>query len=314
MSGADGTTESGVADGWSTYMSPPRRSGHLPAVPTLRPSRLPGLPAARPGGLSLCGLLEGGAAATRGGIGRVMAGDERPTVTYALIGTCVAAYVLQWVLPGITDRFDFTPFFGRQEPWRLMTATFLHAPNSPMHILFNMFALWQVGQFLEPVLGRWRFLALYQTSALGGSVMYLVMATPPLTRLEMIDSTWLTGTVGASGAVFGLFAALLGLARRLRLSETGLLVLLGINAVLPFFYRNIAWQAHLGGFVTGLLVVGILLATRQRSRARWQWPAIAALVAALIGTAILKYSVSDDAYLGIPRSSISAAAPETPRL
>ncbi|MBK7721848.1 MAG: rhomboid family intramembrane serine protease [Austwickia sp.] len=254
------------------------------------------------------------APATRGGIGRVMAGDERPTVTYALIGTCVAAYVLQWVLPGITDRFDFTPFFGRQEPWRLMTATFLHAPNSPMHILFNMFALWQVGQFLEPVLGRWRFLALYLTSALGGSVMYLVMATPPLTRLEMIDSTWLTGTVGASGAVFGLFAALLGLARRLRLSETGLLVLLGINAVLPFFYRNIAWQAHLGGFVTGLLVVGILLATRQRSRARWQWPAIAALVAALIGTAILKYSVSDDAYLGIPRSSISAAAPETPRL
>lgn len=70
----------------------------------------------------------------------------------------------------------------------------------------------------------------------------------------------------------------------------------------------------MGGFVTGLLVVGILLATRQRSRARWQWPAIAALVAALIGTAILKYSVSDDAYLGIPRSSISAAAPETPRL
>ncbi len=234
---------------------------------------------------------------------------DRPLGTYLLIGLCAALYLAQQVVPGLTDRFDFTPFFGRTEPWRMLTATFLHAPDLPMHILFNMFALWQVGQFLEPVLGRLRFVALYLTSALGGSVMYLLMAFPPVGHREYLTSGWLIGTVGASGAVFGLFAALLVLSRRLRVPQTGLLVLLGINAVLPIVYRNIAWQAHLGGFVTGLLVAGIFLVTRQRERVRWQLPAIALVIAALIALSAGKYAVTDDSYLGIPRTPVPVAAP-----
>lgn len=234
---------------------------------------------------------------------------ERPLATYLLIGTCAVMYLAQQVVPGLTDRLDFTPFFGRSEPWRMLTATFLHSPHSPMHILFNMFALWQVGQFLEPVLGRLRFVALYLTSALGGSVMYLLMAFPPAGRREYVDSTWLIGTVGASGAVFGLFAALLVLSRRLRVSQTGLLVLLAINAALPFVYRNIAWQAHLGGFVTGLLVAGIFLVTRRRERVRWQLPAVAVLIGLLIGLSVTKYATTDDSYLRIPRTAPAVAGP-----
>lgn len=236
---------------------------------------------------------------------------DRPLATYVLIGICAVMYLAQQLVPGLTDRLDFTPFFGRTEPWRMLTATFLHAPYSPMHILFNMFALWQVGQFLEPVLGRLRFVALYLTSALGGSVMYLLMAFPPVGRREYVDSTWLIGTVGASGAVFGLFAALLVLSRRLRVSQTGLFVLLAINAVLPFVYRNIAWQAHLGGFVTGLLVAGLFLVTRQRDRVRWQLPAVVALIGLLVGLSAAKYATTDDRYLGIPRSPAGAASPAT---
>lgn len=234
---------------------------------------------------------------------------DRPTVTYALIATCGVLYLAQLIIPGFTDRLDFTPIFGRSEPWRLMTATFLHDPNSPMHILFNMFALWQIGQFLEPVLGRLRFLALYLVSALGGSVMYLLMASPPATPLDRVNSTWLMGTVGASGAVFGLFAALLVLSQRLRVSQTGLLVLLAINLFLPFIYPNIAWQAHLGGFLTGLLVAGILLTTRRRERVRWQVPALAGLIGLLIGLAAAKYATTDDGYLGIRRTPAAVVAP-----
>ncbi len=233
---------------------------------------------------------------------------DRPKVTYALIATCVAVYALQLLIPGLTDRLDFTPYLGRSEPWRLLTATFLHDNRSATHILFNMFALWQIGQFLEPVLGKLRFLALYLISALGGSVTYLLLASPPVSPIERLDSTWLIGTVGASGAVFGLFAALLGLARRLRVSQTGLLVLLAINMALPFFYPNIAWQAHLGGFATGLLVVAILLATRRRVLARWQWPALTLLVTVLVGLAVIKYAATDDDYLRAPRPVISEFA------
>lgn len=228
-------------------------------------------------------------------------------VTYALIAVCGAMYALQLMIPGLTDRLDFTPYLGRSEPWRLLTATFLHDNRSVMHILFNMFALWQVGQFLEPVLGRARFLTLYVSSALAGSVMYLLMAMPPTAPMGRLTSTWLVGTVGASGAVFGLFGALLGLARRLRVSETGLLVLLAINAVLPFFYPRIAWQAHLGGFINGIIVVGILLATRHRDRVRWQFPALTVLVLVLVGAAVGKYALTDDRYLGIPRSATGVA-------
>ena len=115
-----------------------------------------------------------------------------------------------------------------------------------------MFALWQIGIYLEPMLGRVRFAALYLISALGGSVGYLLLATPPggIADLQQ-GSSWVIGTVGASGAVFGLFAALLVLNRHLGRSSAGIVVVLAINAVLGFVVPGIAWQAHLGGAITG---------------------------------------------------------------
>ena len=74
------------------------------------------------------------------------------------------------------------------------------------HILFNMLCLWQVGQWLEPMLGWARFLTLYLISALGGSVGYLLLAAPPTSAFDL-GHGWLTPMVGASGAVFGLFGA-----------------------------------------------------------------------------------------------------------
>ena len=122
-----------------------------------------------------------------------------------------------------------------------------------MHIAFNMYALWVMGTYLEPMLGRARFVAIYLLSALGGSVMYLLMSSPPsVSDIAVGDyGMWWTPAVGASGAVFGLFGAFLVLQRRLGRSAAGMYVIIGINAVIGFVLPNIAWQAHLGGLLTG---------------------------------------------------------------
>ena len=62
------------------------------------------------------------------------------------------------------------------EPWTLITSMFLHAPNSLLHILFNMIALYSVGPVLERMIGHWRFLGLYVISGLGGSLGLMVWA------------------------------------------------------------------------------------------------------------------------------------------
>ena len=116
-----------------------------------------------------------------------------------------------------------------------------------------MYALWVMGSYLEPMLGRARFVAIYLLSALGGSVMYLLLSTPPsAAQIATGDyGMWWTGAVGASGAVFGLFGAFLVLQRRLGRSSAGMYVIIGINAVIGFVIPGIAWQAHLGGLLTG---------------------------------------------------------------
>ena len=225
-----------------------------------------------------------------------VAGGERPTATYVLIAMCVVAFAGQLLVPGLTLAGSFVPILGESQPWRFLTAAFLHSPGMITHILFNMLCLWQVGQWLEPQLGSARFVALYLISALGGSVGYLLLASPPQTMMQL-DSRWVTPSVGASGAVFGLFGALLVFLRKLGASVGGLLVLLGINAALPIFYPQIAWQAHLGGFLTGMAVAGLLYATRGRERARYQWPALAGVLVVLVVLAGVKYGVADTGFV-----------------
>lgn len=182
----------------------------------------------------------------------------RPVVTLSLVGLCVASFLLQLTVGGPwTEAWIFAPFLGASEPWRFLTAAFLHSPSLLLHILFNMYALWMLGQVLEPALGRWRFLTLYLLSAVGGSVM--VTALAPLT------GGWFQLVVGASGAVFGLFGALLVVLRRTGRSARGIVVLLVINGVLGFVVPNIAWEAHLGGLLVGM-ALGAAFAYAPRDR------------------------------------------------
>lgn len=201
----------------------------------------------------------------------------RPLVTLVLIGLCVLTYLGQQLNDEVTVALWFGPWLAETEPWRFLTAAFVHSPSGFMHIVFNMYALYLVGGYLEPMLGRARYLALYLVSALGGSVAVLLLASVP--------EGWFTPTVGASGAVFGLFGAMLVLNRHLGRDTTGILVILGINMVIGFLVSGISWQAHVGGAVTGVVIAGIYALTSSRgrdrksvTRRRLAWPGLAVLV------------------------------------
>lgn len=217
--------------------------------------------------------------------------DGRPVVTYGLIAVCVLVYLAQRASPVITDDYAFAPLVGWTEPWRFVTAAFLHSPSTYFHILLNMFALWSLGQYLEPILGRARFAALYLVSGIGGQVAVTLLAGSPTIEglVTGQDDAWRTGVVGASGAIFGLFGALLVLNRHLGRSSSAMYVTLAINAAFGFIYPGISWQAHLGGFVTGLLCAAVIVLCRPPQLRRFVWPALGGVLALVVAVVVVKY-------------------------
>lgn len=216
---------------------------------------------------------------SRSGGAMAITRSGRPIVTYVLLAVTSFIGLLQ-LIPGIGPQITDQLFFASPylypnlsplpfEPWRLLTAVFAH--GNFIHLALNMLALWMLGQSLEPMLGRARFLALYLISGLGGSVMVAVLAP-------------LTSTVGASGAIFGLMAALLIVGRHIGANVTGLLVILGINFVygLVFGGGRISWQAHLGGLLIGALVAFIYVKTKRPEQRIWQIVSLVALTIVLL--------------------------------
>jgi len=166
-----------------------------------------------------------------------------PVVTYVLIGISAAAFILQATSATLLGRLAlWPPAVAGGDFYRLATSAFLH--YGILHLLFNMWALYIVGPPLEQWLGRLRYVALYALSALGGSVMVYLFS--PLNA----------ATVGASGAVFGLFGATFVVARKLRLDVRWVVALIVINLVLTFSIPGISWQGHLGGLITGGALAG----------------------------------------------------------
>ncbi|MEV5705842.1 rhomboid family intramembrane serine protease [Actinoallomurus sp. NPDC052274] len=195
----------------------------------------------------------------------------RPAITLTLIALNVLAYLGELASPAFVDRFEMVggmPARGRfpgigvadGEWYRLITGAFLHVPMNAgglgiTHILFNMWALWVLGPQLEHVLGRVRFTVLYVLSAIGGNVLlYLVAPLQP--------------AVGASGAIFGLFAAFFVVGRRLGVDTRGIVFLIVINLLFTFTFSGISWEGHVGGLVTGaVLAVAFAYAPRRRQKA-----------------------------------------------
>jgi membrane associated rhomboid family serine protease len=217
--------------------------------------------------------------------GSVAAVGGRPLVTYWLIGISTAVYLTQ-LIPGspVQTLFQFAglyvlPSTGAPfEPWRMLTALFLHA--SFIHLALNMLALWMIGQSLEPLIGHWRYLTLYLISGLGGSVAVALLADPRV------------AVIGASGAIFGLFGALLVIGRHIGANITGIAIVIGINLVISFLPGfAIAWQAHVGGVIVGAAVGFVLARTRAvRQRALQIWLLAAIVVVLLVIVAVRAFA------------------------
>lgn len=200
--------------------------------------------------------------------GGSIAADPR-LVTKILLGINVVVFIAALA---IGDRFvnelvliaewppaPFQPVFGvaTGEWYRLVTSMFLH--QEIWHIAFNMLGLWWLGGPLEAALGRVRFLALYFLSGLAGSALTYLIADPGQPSL------------GASGAIFGLLGATAVLMRRLQYDMRPVIGLLALNLLFTFVWSNIAWQAHVGGLVAGVVIAyGLVHAPRDR-RAVVQW-------------------------------------------
>ena len=212
-------------------------------------------------------------------------------VTWVLVGLNVAFYLVEWVYPKIVDYLAMVGLFPdsslhqvigvAQGQWyRLLTSAFLHEQGfsgfGPAHIIFNMWALIIVGPPLERLLGRVRYLAVYLLSALGGSVFFYFVA--PVNSVAL----------GASGAIFGLFGAWFVVSRKLRVDVRAIVFLIALNLALPFVVGGIAWQAHVGGLITGGLITAAYAYAPRKNRTLFQVGATVLVIAVMVVAVLIR--------------------------
>lgn len=165
------------------------------------------------------------------------------------------------------------------EWWRIVTAALLHSRALIFHVAFNMWALYVLGPELERQVGSLSFGLFYVATAAAGGAAYQALAVGG-------------SALGASGAVFGLFGAWVVAAFRARHTSTGranlnqMLILLGVNLALPLFLRGIAWQAHLGGLLAGMLIAMAWTRLRDNELGRAVVPVVV-LAASVASVALL---------------------------
>jgi membrane associated rhomboid family serine protease len=198
------------------------------------------------------------------GPGAFSAAGRRPG-TYALIGLNVIVFLAEILGSGsggfsgggklIHDAGLHGPSIANGDWWRVITGGFLHAGF--LHLALNMYVLYVAGSILEPGIGTPRFLGIYFVSLVAGSLGALLLDPH-------------TTTVGASGAIFGLMAGVIVVARGRGVEELasqfGLFVVL--NLVLTFSIPGISIGGHIGGLVGGGLAAALVILVERRMQGR----------------------------------------------
>jgi membrane associated rhomboid family serine protease len=212
----------------------------------------------------IAGAIAGGtkALAGSGGWFGLLGGETPVSIWGEVLG--YASYTAGGPLHGI----------AAGEWWRLFTAMFLH--YGVLHLVLNMWVLWQLGRYLEDKLGPLRFVALYLLAGFGGNVAAYVF-TPPNQP-----------AAGASTAVFGLIIAMIIINRRLRLDITQLIPLLVINLIFTFSVPNISVAGHLGGLVIGGIVAAVLAYAPASRRGIVQAIGCAAIFLVMVVVAVVR--------------------------
>jgi membrane associated rhomboid family serine protease len=192
-------------------------------------------------------------------------GVDRGVVTMVIIALNVAVFAIGLGGGGgVGQRTSVTADFAIFGPaidlagewYRIITGAFLHA--NLIHLGFNMYLVWIIGRQLEAALGWWRFSLLYFATLLAGSFGVLLVSPTAF-------------TVGASGAGFGLFGALMVAQRAngINIWDSGLAPILLLNLVLTFGVRGISIGGHVGGLLGGLLVGWLFWESPKVAGNRW---------------------------------------------
>ena len=222
-----------------------------------------------------------------------------PVITTAIMAICIVVWAIEAVLflvwpeggNAFVNAGMLLPATAVRYPWTFITSMFLHQPTSLWHILFNMLTLWCVGPVLERMMGHWPYLALYLLSGLGGGAGLMVWAV-------CSPSGWMTAAYGASGALFGLFAAILVVYRRIGIDIRSMLIWMLINFLMPVITPGIAWQAHVGGFIVGGVFAWLLISGVHALRGKsltFRTMVYGAVVLALIVAGVLVCNLSNPA-------------------
>lgn len=178
---------------------------------------------------------------------------KKPQSAVATLITVICGfYLYELIDSGIIGtfalyRWDY--FAQTHEYYRLFTVALLHDNSStlPFHLAFNMLMLHQLGSPIEYVFGKAKFLLIFFFSLLTGSLA------------SSIFMSWGGYSIGASGAVFGLFGALIVAGNRVGIEAKSIYVIVAINFALGFTLGGVDWRAHLGGLVGGAVITKLLL-------------------------------------------------------
>ena len=203
-------------------------------------------------------------------------GIAQPVVTYGIIAVTVVIGLLEiFGPPSLAGQHGF---FVREfaltrqgiengQYWRLLTVVLVHDWTSvlPLHLLFNMYALWIVGPLVETLYGKVRYLFIYLACGAAGSAASFVFSNASI-------------SVGASGAIFGLFSALLVanivhkplLTRNARMLSSQIGLLIVINLVIGLAIPNIDMAAHVGGLLAGAWLGLVIPPTSPTLSSMWQ--------------------------------------------
>lgn len=187
-----------------------------------------------------------------------------PTMT--IIALCILSFIVELV-PGIGPlylrAFEFNPGYILTKPWTLVTYIFLH--SGLLHLFFNMFVLFFLGTTLEKIIGKNQFLRIFFASGILSAIGYSLLSYP-------IFNISPGSMIGASGAIYGVFAALTMLEPDLKVYvyfiPMKLKYALLLFALFDFLMINssdmIAHTAHLSGILVGLYMGSRIKNTQQR--------------------------------------------------
>jgi membrane associated rhomboid family serine protease len=211
-----------------------------------------------------------------------------PVVTQALIAINVIVFLAETAagapLGGCSGSCGSVWYHGvlfgplisqNHEYWRIVTGGFLH--DGLFHILVNMLSLYWVGMVLEPAIGHVNFAAVYFASLLAGSFGALLFQP-------------IVPTVGASGAIFGIFGCLIVVAyhRGIPIWQSGLGFVLVINLLFSVTFSGISIGGHLGGLIAGLLCGEAIVQWSERRRL----PVLALAACAVVGAASVVLAIA----------------------